>query len=98
MIQGLPQRLQALRAEHGLSQKQVAAKLGVSPAIISGYETGERTPSLEMFLALSYLYRCSADSLLGRRPLEETRVLHVDHLTDRQIAALSAFLNTIEHD
>lgn len=66
MIHGLPERLRALRAEMGYSQREVAKRLEVSPAIISGYETGERTPSTENLLALSYLYHCSTDYLLGR--------------------------------
>ena len=57
MIKGLPDRLKKLRVQHKYSQKGVADKLKVSPAIISAYETGERTPSTENILALSRLYR-----------------------------------------
>ena len=64
MINGLNERLQTLRKQYKLSQKDVAKALGVSPSIISGYETGERNPSLENLLALSYMYRCSTDFLL----------------------------------
>ena len=64
MINGLPEKLKALRVQFGLSQKQVAEKLEVSPSIVSGYETGERTPSTENVLALSYLYNVSTDYLL----------------------------------
>ena len=53
MIKNLPEKLRVLRTKYGLSQKQVADKLGVSPSIVSGYETGERTPSTEILLALS---------------------------------------------
>ncbi len=44
MIKGLPEKLRNLRTRYKYSQKQVAQKLGVSPSIVSGYETGERTP------------------------------------------------------
>ena len=64
MINGLPEKLKKLRQKQGYSQQKVAKRLEVSPSIISGYETGERTPSVEMLLALSYLYRCSTDYLL----------------------------------
>lgn len=37
----------------------------VSPSLISGYETGERTPSAEMLLGLAGLYSCGTDYLLG---------------------------------
>ena len=59
MIKDLPEKLKALRAKHNLSQKDVARKLNVSSSIISGYETGERTPSTENILALSQIGRAS---------------------------------------
>ncbi|MBQ2450373.1 MAG: helix-turn-helix transcriptional regulator [Lachnospiraceae bacterium] len=55
-----------MRLQNNLSQKEVATKLGISPSIVSGYETGERSPSTENLLALSYLYKCSTDYLLGK--------------------------------
>ena len=66
MIYGLADRLKQARKALGLSQREVAQLLQVSPALISSYETGERTPSVEVLLALSGLYRCSTDYLLGR--------------------------------
>ena len=93
MIKELPEKLKSLRLQFGFSQKQVAKKLGVSPSIISGYETGERTPSTENLLALSYLYNVSTDYLLGRQAMEATSLLDVSSLTDRQKLAL---LNLIE--
>ena len=67
MIKGLPEKLKEQREKYHYSQKYVADQLHVSPSIISGYETGERTPSTEKLLALSYLYHCSTDYLLGRK-------------------------------
>lgn len=95
MIKGLPQKLQELRTKYGYSQKQVAEKLGVSPSIVSGYETGERTPSTENLLALSYLYSCSTDYLLGKQTSEPQCVLDVDGLTNEQIHAISNLIDSI---
>lgn len=50
MIQGLAERLKKLREKYHYSQKDVAKQLNISPSIVSGYETGERTPSAENFL------------------------------------------------
>ena len=66
MIKNLAGRLKELRIQNKLTQKQVSELLGISPSIISGYETGERTPSAEILLSLSYLYKCSTDYLLGK--------------------------------
>lgn len=40
MIKGMPSKLKELRTLQGLSQKEAAAKLGLSPSVISAYETG----------------------------------------------------------
>ncbi len=65
MIKGLPERLQDLRNKSGLSQKEVAERIGVSPSIVSAYETGERTPRTDVLLSFAQFYGCSMDYLLG---------------------------------
>ncbi|MBR2447220.1 MAG: helix-turn-helix transcriptional regulator [Clostridia bacterium] len=87
MIKGLPEKLQTLRIGFGYSQKQVADILGVSPSIISGYETGERTPSTDVLLSLAHLYKCSTDYLLGRDNQSHI-MIDCQNLTDAQIQAL----------
>lgn len=67
MIYGLHEKLRELREKNGISQADVAKRLNVAPATISGYERGERTPSLETMLGLSYIYNCSVDYLLGKK-------------------------------
>lgn len=88
MIAGLPEKLKAMRNKYGLSQKQVSARLGVSPSIVSGYETGERTPSTEVLLALSHLFHTSTDYLLGRKAPGQEILVDLDGLTEKQKAAV----------
>ena len=95
MINGLPERLKAQRVKLGLSQKQVADRLGVSPSIVSAYETGERTPSAENLLALSYLYHCSTDYLLGKKDRSLPHNISVIGLTQTQIEALRYLVEAI---
>lgn len=57
MIAGLPERLRKLRLQNNLTQKDIAGLLDLSPSIVSGYETGERTPSVEVLLQLSGIYK-----------------------------------------
>ncbi|MBO5342074.1 MAG: helix-turn-helix transcriptional regulator [Lachnospiraceae bacterium] len=98
MIKNLPTRLKELRTQNNLSQKDVANLLDVSPSIISGYETGERTPSVENLLALSYLYKCSTDYLLGKSTDAPPIVLDTQHLSDEQIRVLQTLINTMRHE
>ncbi len=98
MINGLPEKLKTLRIQYGLSQKEAASRLGISPSIVSSYETGERTPSTENLLALSYLYKCSTDYLLGRIQDEPRMILNTDGLNSRQIQVLSELIETMKHE
>lgn len=95
MIQGLPDRLRQLRTKNGLSQRAVAKHLDVSPSIISGYETGERTPSTENLLSLSYLYHCSTDYLLGREAIQQQMMICVDGLSPKQVQLLNELIETM---
>lgn len=96
MIKDLPQKLKALRVQYGFSQKQVAEKIAVSPSIVSGYETGERTPSTEVLLSLAYLYNVSTDYLLGKQTVAPNALIDVSKLTDKQKAALASLIESIK--
>lgn len=98
MIKGLPEKLQILRTKFGFSQKQVAERLGVSPSIVSAYESGERTPSTEVLLSISYLYNCSTDYLLGRQALEPKITIDTEGLSDKQIKAVYALVDSIKNE
>ena len=96
MINGLSEKLKTLRKQYKLSQKEVAKALDVSPSIISGYETGERAPSLENLVSLSSLYRCSPDYLLGKEKNTSFEQIDTSKLTALQIKLISDFVDTIE--
>lgn len=98
MIKDLPKKLKELRLKYGFSQKQVSDKLGISPSIISGYETGERTPSLEVLLSISYLYNCSIDYLLGKQPEAPQITLDTNGLTDKQIQSIITLIESIKNE
>lgn len=92
MIHGLAERLKEMRIKTNYSQREVAQQLYVSPSIISGYETGERTPSAENLLALSRLYRCSVDYLLGKESAKPSMTLDVEELSKEQIQILQELI------
>ena len=94
MIKGLPEKLANLRVKYGYSQKQVADRIGVSPSIVSCYETGMRTPSTEVLLSLSYLYNCSTDYLLGKPAISIK--IDADGLSDKQIQAIIQLIDSMK--
>ena len=94
MIDGLAERLQQMRQRYGLSQKVVADRLGISPSVVSGYETGARVPSADVLLKLAGLYHCSTDYLLGRA--SPTKTLDVSGLSQEQFKALERLIESMK--
>ena len=70
------EKLRDLRKKSGLSQKELADKLGVAQASINYWEKGQRTPSIDMVTLISNYFVVSVDYLLtgkdGERPKEAT--------------------------
>lgn len=60
------QKIKNRRKELGMSQDDLAEKVGVSKVAICWYESGERTPGLENFLKLADALDLSLDETVGR--------------------------------
>ena len=58
--------LSMLRKEQGISQRKVAAALGISQALLSHYENGIREPGLGFVIKVCDYNGVTADYLLGR--------------------------------
>ena len=58
--------LSRLRREKGVSQREAAAALGISQALLSHYEKGVREPGLVFLAQACDYYGVSADYILGR--------------------------------
>ena len=72
------ERLRNLRKQKNLTQKQLAALIGVKNSIISFYEVGDRFPSPEMLIKLSRVLGVSTDYLLGLGTVETMDVSGLD--------------------
>ena len=62
----LAENLLMFREKSGLSQKQVAEKVGVVVRAYQRYEHGDRYPQLPTLIALADLFGVSLDDLVGR--------------------------------
>lgn len=58
-------KLKQLRLEEGLTQQQLADRIGVTKSVISYYELQERYPSPEVLTKLASVFHVTTDSLLG---------------------------------
>ena len=59
-------KLATARKEKGLSQEQLAFRLGVTPQAVSKWERGSGYPDIEMLYYLCDILSCSSDYLIGR--------------------------------
>lgn len=58
------ERIQLIRKENGLSQEELAEKLGISRQAVAKWEAGLTYPDVDNLIALSNMFRISIDSLL----------------------------------
>lgn len=107
----LNKKLLSLRKKSGMSQEELAAKLGVTRQSVSRWEIGTALPDAQNIQALSKIFSVSADFLLNDEeeedaPQEECTSISAVHATPRQIkctvyeasprkAAIYNFLTTL---
>ncbi len=59
------EKLKSIRKKAGLSQEQLAEKLGVSRQAVTKWETETGIPDIENMMAISALFDISIDELLS---------------------------------
>ena len=84
--------LKELRQKSGLTQKQLAAQMGVTKSLISFYELQERVPSPSVLVKLSSIFHVSTDYLLG---IDTTKRLDVSDLDEDDIKVISLMIDTL---
>ena len=84
-----------LRKEKGITQKQAAADLGISQALLSHYEKGLRECGLDFLIKLCDYYNVSSDYILGRSPGRNGAVLTVNDLDGAETAKDSHFSGSV---
>ena len=65
------ERIQDLRTDADMSQKQLSEILHISQRSYSHYETGSRNIPVEMLIRLANYYDISVDNLVGRTDKKE---------------------------
>lgn len=70
----LSEKIYTLRRKSGLSQEQLAEKIGVSRQTISKWEGGLSTPELDKLQALSVFFQLSIDELTSEQDLDSSPV------------------------
>ena len=77
--------LKKARENIGLTQSQVADRLGISDGTYKNYEQGKREPNNTLLSKIADLYEVSTDYLLGRTNIKQMATEQSDELDDIDI-------------
>ena len=75
-------RIKALREQKGLTQSELAKQLGITRSSVNAWEMGISVPSTQYLVALTNIFKVSADYLLG---LGRSASVSVEGLTEKDI-------------
>ena len=89
-------RLRELRKQKNLTQKQLAALIGVRNSIISFYEVGDRMPSPEVIKKLAVALHVSADFLLGIEKVMQEQPFDTTGLTESDKELVRLLIQTLK--
>ena len=92
-IMNIADRIQTLRKSRGISQEELADKIGVSRQAVSKWESEQSSPDLEKIILLSDCFDVTTDYLLkGIEPVEDEPKTKADA---RIFSVLATVLNFI---
>lgn len=94
MDRNFPIILCELRKEKGLSQKDAAAQLGVSQALLSHYEKGIRECGQSFLIKVADFYGVTCDYLLGRTNVRNNATNDLESLVSKKHIPLTASSET----
>lgn len=94
----LGNNIRVLRQREGLTQEQVASRLGVSYQAVSKWETGANTPDISLLPALAALFDVSIDTLFSldalppqreMLPWEDDDVIRIIQMQGKKVLAVT---------
>ena len=95
MVYGLYDKIKTLREHYGLTQVQLAQRLGVTKSAVNAWETGTNSPSLSYVVKLAKIFGVSTDYLLG---VNERLTVDITELDDLQTQAVTLMIRLFERD
>lgn len=88
----LNEQIRSLRINMGISQIELAKKLGVTKQSVSNWENDNILPSIEMLIKIATFFGVSTDFLLG---LDKKRTLDIENLSEIQIAHIQLLVDDL---
>jgi transcriptional regulator with XRE-family HTH domain len=96
-IKIISERLKEIREKRGLSKKELALKIGVSPSTITRYEKDGRIPKLTILQKISEALNVPINYLLGKE--EDVKIgtsLSIEDLSDLPEEAIKSIEDFID--
>ena len=94
----LGKKLAELRRAKGMTQDEVAERLGVSPQAVSKWETDTSCPDIMLLPALAEMYGVTIDKLFTRQSQAETMVLPPEERRDFDKMLLRIYVDSEKGD
>lgn len=82
--------IKSLRETAGLSQSELAKRLGVTRSSVNAWEMGLSIPTAQYIVELSQLFHVSTDYLLG---LNNTQAIYIDRLSQEEKQILYSLIH-----
>ncbi|MGQ5525673.1 helix-turn-helix domain-containing protein [Chitinimonas sp. PSY-7] len=98
-----PDRLSSLRKEQGLTQQQMADKIGMHVSQLKRYEAGTSQPTIDVFRRIALALNVSADMLLfepdERGPTDRLKLQFeaISKLDEKEREALETVITGVLH-
>lgn len=84
-------RIKLLREQRGMTQTELAKRLGITRSSVNAWEMGISVPSTQYIVELARLFKVSTDYLLG---VASSATVNVSGLTEKDIQLVCAL---VEH-
>ncbi|MBN2546072.1 MAG: helix-turn-helix transcriptional regulator [Spirochaetes bacterium] len=94
--------LEKIRKLKGITQKELAEKIGVTQRVISHYESNVKSPPLKYIILIADVLQVSLDTLVGNKPIKyefdtriAKRIKKIETLSERDQKSVWSFINAL---
>lgn len=85
-------RIKLLRESAGMTQTDLAKKLGITRSSINAWEMGISVPSTQYIVELARMFKVSSDYLLG---IDNTVSIDASGLSDEAVSTINSLINIL---
>lgn len=87
----LAENIKNIRKSRGLTQAQLADRVGVVKATVSSWETGRTEPNMEMIESIASVLSCNKSDLVGKDRIDGIQILNAEGLSRENFNRLKMY-------